>query len=35
MERYLLSEPKFRGYRKGILTLWLNKLVLGIRTKTR
>ena len=25
MECYLLSEPKVRGYRKHILSLWLNK----------
>ena len=25
MERYLLSEPKIRGYRKHILGLWLQK----------
>ena len=25
MECYLLSEPKFRGYRKRMLSLWLNK----------
>ena len=25
MECYLLSEPKVRGYRKRILSLWLNK----------
>ena len=25
MECYLLSEPKVRGYRKGMLSLWLNK----------
>ena len=25
MECYLLCEPKVRGYRKRILSLWLNK----------
>ena len=25
MEWYLLSEPKVRGYRKCMLSLWLNK----------
>ena len=25
MECYLLSEPKIRGYRKGMLSLWLQK----------
>ena len=25
MEGYLLSEPKIRGYRKHILSLWLKK----------
>ena len=25
MECYLLSEPKVRGYRKRMLSLWLNK----------
>ena len=25
MECYLLSEPKVRGYRKHMLSLWLNK----------
>ena len=25
MEFYLLSEPKIRGYRKQMLSLWLNK----------
>ena len=25
MECYLLSKPKVRGYRKRILSLWLNK----------
>ena len=25
MECYLLSEPKVTGYRKGMLSLWLNK----------
>ena len=25
MECYLLSEPKIRGYRKRILSLWLQK----------
>ena len=25
MECYLLSEPKVRGYRKNMLSLWLNK----------
>ena len=34
MEWYLLSEPKIRGHRKHILSLWLQKgYVLGIRTK--
>ena len=33
MECYLLSEPKIRGYRKRMLSLWLQKGVLGIRTK--
>ena len=33
MECYLLSEPKIRGYRKCMLSLWLQKGVLGIRTK--
>ena len=32
MECYLLSEPKIRGYRKFMLSLWLQKGVLGIRT---
>ena len=27
MECYLLSEPKVRGYRKCILSLWLNVLL--------
>ena len=25
MEYYLLSKPKVRGYRKRVLSLWLNK----------
>ena len=25
MEYYLLREPKIRGYRKGMLSLWLQK----------
>ena len=25
MECYLLSEPKFRGYRKRMLSFWLQK----------
>ena len=25
MECYLLSEPKVRGYKKHMLSLWLNK----------
>ena len=25
MECYLLSKPKVRGHRKGMLSLWLNK----------
>ena len=25
MERYLMSEPKIRGYRKRNLSLWLQK----------
>ena len=25
MECYFLSEPKIRGYRKGMLSLWLQK----------
>ena len=33
MERYLLSEPKIRGYKKRMLSLWLQKGVLGIITK--
>ena len=34
MECYLLSEPKVRGYRKRMLSLWLQKgMFLGIRTK--
>ena len=33
IECYLLSEPKFRGYRKRMLDLWLQKDVSGIRTK--
>ena len=34
MECYLLSEPKIRGYRKRMLSLWLQKgYVLGIRRK--
>ena len=33
MESYLLREHKIRGYRKRMLSLWLQKGVLGIRTK--
>ena len=34
MECYLLSEPKIRGYRKCMLSLWLqNGYIFGIRTK--
>ena len=28
MECYLLSEPKIRGYRKLMISLWLNKVML-------
>ena len=30
MECYLLSEPKVRGYRKPMLSLWLNKGILWV-----
>ena len=30
MECYLLSEPKVRGYRKRMLSLWLNKGMLWV-----
>ena len=30
MECYLLSEPKVRGYRKHMLSLWLNKGMLWV-----
>ena len=30
MECYLLSEPKVRGYRKRMLSLWLNKGMFSI-----
>ena len=33
MECYFLSEPKIRGFRKQMLSLWLQRGVLGIRTK--
>ena len=34
MECYLLSEPKIKGYRKRMLSLWVQKgMLLGIRTK--
>ena len=35
MECYLLSEPKIRGYRKRMLSFWLQEYVLGIRIKIR
>ena len=30
MEYYLLREPKIRGYRKHMLSLWLNKGMFGV-----
>ena len=30
MERYLLSEPKIRGYRKRMLSLWLQKCMFWV-----
>ena len=30
MERYLFSEPKIRGYRKGMVSLWLQKGMLWL-----
>ena len=30
MECYLLSEPKVRGYRKRMLSLWLNKVMFWV-----
>ena len=30
MECYLLSEPKVRGYRKHMLSLWLNKGIIWV-----
>ena len=30
MECYLLSEPKVRGYRKRILSLWWNKVMFWV-----
>ena len=31
MECYLLSEPKVRGYRNRMLSLWLNKGMFWVR----
>ena len=33
MECYLLSEPKIRGYRKRMLSLWLQKVCFGYQNK--
>ena len=33
MECYLLSEPKIRGYRKLMLSLWLEKVCFGYQNK--
>ena len=33
MECYLLSEPKIRGYRKRILSLWQQKGIFGYQNK--
>ena len=33
MEYYLLSEPKIRGYRKHMLSLWLQKGSFGYQDK--
>ena len=33
MECYLLNEPKFRDYRKCMLSLWLNKVCFGYQNK--
>ena len=30
IECYLLSEPKVRGNRKGLLSLWLNKVMFWV-----
>ena len=30
MECYLLSEPKIRGYRKLMISLWLNKVMFWV-----
>ena len=35
MECYLLREPKIRGYRKGMLNLWLQKGMFWISEKRR
>ena len=33
MECYLLSEPKIRGYRKRMMSLWLQKGMFGYQNK--
>ena len=33
MECYLLTEPKFRGYRKCMPSLWLNKVMSWVSEK--